>query len=240
MDIRRKTGVNKVAYKGNIDFTKEKNRFTVNPRPRSNFITIGADYNLFRQPFAGVSSVSNPDVTVPFVGSAWFGQFRFPAPGLSTNIIKTSVMDCMNVALPEGVNPENARNYMFAFTPLFVNYDFRIGGSFLQYGDVNLLLSYSWYPELTRFLPMSHFSGHEAFGGLEVASRFKMLNLNVRAGLQYFNGDRHYFEPDGKKISKVADQFIPADHFEQMMFVVTAGISLGSRKANGRNVIRLF
>jgi len=66
-----------------------------------------------------------------------------------------------------------------------------------------------------------------------------VINLNVRAGLQYFNGSRNYFQDDGKKMTEIQDKFVRSP-FEQMMFVVTAGFSLGSKKANGRNVARIF
>ena len=91
----------------------------------------------------------------------------------------------------------------------------------------------------TVMLPMSHFSGHEVFGGLEISSRIKVLNVNLRAGLHYLGGDRNYYQEDNKTITATEDKFTSAP-FNQTMFVVTAGFSLGSKKANGRNIARLF
>ena len=239
VEVRRKKGANKLAYRGNLNFSKTKDHFSINPRPKSNFLTIGGDYGLFRKPVEGVVNSADANAYTPVIGSLWFGQFRFIAPGLSTNVLKASLIDCTNAAVPEGLDPQNAKNNMLAASAMFINYDFRLGGTVLQYADINLLLSYSWYPDFTTLVPMSHVSGHEAFGGLELASRLKVINLNVRAGLQYFNGSRNYFQDDGKKMTEIQDKFVRSP-FEQMMFVVTAGFSLGSKKANGRNVARIF
>ena len=230
MEMRRKTGSNKLAYKGRLRFQGEKDHFTIQPRPKSNFLAIGADYSFLKNS-AGVPPV--------YVGSAWFGQFRFLAPGLSTNVVKATLIDCMNMAVPEGVDPQTVWNCMPGASMIFVNYDFRIGGGFCQYGDVNLLLSYSWYPSFTVMLPMSHFSGHEVFAGLEISSRIKVLNVNLRAGLHYLGGDRNYYQKDNNTLIATEDKFTSAP-FNQTMFVVTAGFSLGSKKANGRNIARLF
>lgn len=223
IEMTRDQLTNKLAYKGRLNFTKSKNRFYFQTYPKYNFMVLGADLNLKK---------GNP-----LVGNMWFGQFKI-FKGLSTDIVKGAVLNSAAMGSPEGLT--GAPEYMFAATPLFLNYDFRMGGSFCQFGDINLLLSYAWYPAFTKVVPWTHFSGHEAFGGLEVSTRMKVLNLNVRAGLQYFNGCRNFYPGDAKKGASKPDEFFVKAPFDQMMFVISAGFSLGSKNANGRNLLRLF
>lgn len=233
MQMFRMPGMKELAYKGSLNFTKDKDHFTVQPAPKRNFLIFGLDYSLLKTPLGNSSQA-----TAPFVGTAWLGQFKFIAPGLSTNIIKASIIDCKNMPVPEEIKPKDSGKLMFGASMLFLNYDFRVGGGFCQYGDVNLLMSYSWYPSFKTIIPMSHFSGHEVFGGLELSSRIKVFNINLRAGFQYLKGHRNFYQRSNNAY-KIEERFL-SSRFNRTMFVVTAGFAIGTKKANGRNIARVF
>ena len=171
-------------------------------------------------------------------GSAFFGQFKM-WNGLSTSILKAAAFNVAEKQFPfkdeNAVQPE----WLFGGSCLFLNYDFRMGGGFCQYGDANLLLSYSWYPPLTILLPMSHFSGHEAFAGIEVSSRIPFVNINMRLGVQYLNGRSNCYNVPSERYTETKDCFTEAP-YNHLALVASVGFSLGGRDAKGRNVLRLW
>ena len=114
-----------------------------------------------------------------------------------------------------------------------------MGGGFCQYGDANVLLSYSWSPSWTFVAPFTHFSGHDAFAGIEVASRVPCCNLNFRFGAQYVNGQFNCYNNPPVQNTKTADCFTYTP-LEQFRFVVSVGFAIGAKDAKGRNVLRLW
>lgn len=232
------TVTNRRAYKGNLNFKGDKEEYFFQTYPQVNFLAIGADLNLSNIYMGGDVIPTYQDL--PYMGSAWFGQFRLIAPGLSTCILKASVLNSMKMGAPEEVEKEDKPTMMLGGSALLLNYDFRVGGAFCQYGDVNLLLSYSWYPDVTKHLRFAHFSGHEAFGGVEISSRIKMFNVNIKAGLMYLNGTRNFYKKGLDSYTNDTERLFVRDPFKQTMFTVRAGFSLGSKKANGRNILRVF
>ena len=221
----------KTAYKGTIDFNEEKDRFRIQTWSRANFLVLGGDYGLLFKDF----SQSEP---LRMSGSAFFGQFKM-WNGLSTSILKAAAFNVAEKQFPfkdeNAVQPE----WLFGGSCLFLNYDFRMGGGFCQYGDANLLLSYSWYPPLTILLPMSHFSGHEAFAGIEVSSRIPFVNINMRLGVQYLNGRSNCYNVPSERYTETKDCFTEAP-YNHLALVASVGFSLGGRDAKGRNVLRLW
>lgn len=226
------------AYKGRISFDGTRKEYYIQTYPQTNFLAIGADLNLcnFR---AGGERFDNSK-GIPFMGSAWFGQFKLFAPGLSTTILKASLLNSMQMGAPTELGKEDKPNFMAGASALLLNYDFRIGGALFQYGDIDMLLSYSWYPDFSKHVRFAHFSGHEAFGGVEVSSRLKTFNFNLRAGIMYFNGSRNFYKSELDSYTTDSSQLFLKDPCRQVMFVIRAGFSLGSKRANGRNMLRVF
>lgn len=221
----------KTAYKGRINFKEEDQKVRIQTWSRANFIVLGGDYIL-------ASGAKGKADALPMTGSAFFGQFKM-WNGLSTSILKATAFDLTGRTLPfekaDAVQPE----WTFGASGLFLNYDFRLGGGFCNYGDANLLLSYTWYPPFTFALPLTHFSGHEAFAGVEVSSRIKIFNVNFKAGVQYLNGRCNCYNAPGNSYTDTKDCFTEAP-FNHVAFVASVGFSLGGRDAKGRNVLRLW
>ena len=230
---------NRTGYKGNMNFNGEKKDYYFQTRPQVNFLAFGADLNLFSSYMKGDRITGNDNI--PLMGSAWFGQFRlFCLPGLSTDIFKVSVLNSMKMGAPEELEKEDKPAMMVGGSALLLNYDFRVGGAFCQYGDVNLLLSYTWYPDVSRHIRLSHFSGHEAFGGIELSSRIRMFNASLKAGVTYLDGTRNFCRKDIDTYTSNTEILFVKDPFRQMMFTVKAGFALGSKRANGCNILRVF
>lgn len=230
--------LNRRAYKGTLRFKGTKKDYYIQTYPQINFLALGADINLSNKYMSGDPL---PQFTnLPFMGSAWFGQLRLFVPGLSTTLLKASALNSMRMGAPADLNKEDKPAMMFGGSALLMNYDFRIGGAFCQYGDVNILLNYTFYPNVVKHLRAAHFSGHEAFGGIEISSRLRTVNANIKAGLMYMNGTRHFYKKEMDSYTHDAERLFVNDPFKQMMFTVRAGFTLSSKRANGRNILRVF
>lgn len=219
----------KTAYAGNIRFSEKRTSFTVQTWSRANFLALGGDLNLLS---------NKPDVSYPVAGSAFVGQFKL-WNGLSTSILKASSFNTSGYDFPYKDEETVQPSWSFGASCLFLNYDFRIGGGFCHYGDIAFLLSYAWNPPLTFAVPLTHFSGHEAFAGLELSSRIKVFNVNFKVGTQYVNGKFNCYNVPSDKYTNTKDCF--TEHkFDRIALVASVGFSLGGRDAKGRNILRLW
>ena len=200
------------------------------------------------------------------------GFFELPiCKGLSTTVLKGSLVytkdygrlphklqECLNGNYddPYGYTSSHYTDMMPAISGPLMNYDFRIGGGLFSHADLSLLVSYTYYLEFENLLRkyiknygegdcFDHFEGHDLFAGVELGTRFKGLNLYLRAGLQYLKGNRLYYyglyTPD---LPDAVDgghtfytDFMP---LEQTAFVVNLGIDIGGRGAKGQNILRIF
>lgn len=220
----------KTAYKGNVNFTEKKDRFNIQTWSRSNFLVLGGDYN-FMSSFA-------PADSYPVSGSAFFGQFKL-WNGLSTSIVKATAFNTAAYDFPYEDDTKAQPDWTFGASFLLLNYDFRIGGAFCQYGDAAVLLSYAWNPSLTFAVPVNHFSGQEAFAGIELSSRIKVFNVNLKLGVQYMDGKFNCFNVQDDRYVKTKDSFTYMP-FSRVAFVGSVGFSLGGRDAKGRNILRVW
>lgn len=218
----------KTAYKGNVRFSEKKNTFRIQTWSRANFIVLGADYNL----------LATKGLDYPTTGSAFFGQFKL-WNGLSTSILKASVFNTAAYDFP--YTDEEARQpaWTFGASCVLLNYDFRIGGGFCQYGDAAFLLSYAWNPPLSLAVPLTHFTGHEAFAGVEISSRIKVFNVNFKIGAQYINGKFNCYNIPDDRYTETRDCFTQ-QKFDRIALVASVGFSFGGRDAKGRNILRVW
>ena len=142
---------------------------------------------------------------------------------------------------------------MPAFSLPFMNYDFRIGGGLSQYFDLSALISYTYYIQFERILSetiphyssfMDHFEGHDAFIGFEISSRLKGLNMYLRTGLQYLNGNRCYSYDNSNHYCDIGNYVNQMETVKvnQSMFVINVGFNLGhfGVKRKGHNILRVF
>ena len=158
-----------------------------------------------------------------------FGRFTL-FPGLSTSILKGAVFKA-NDKIPRTQMPDD---YIFGISGLFVNGEFRIGGSILKNLDVGLVGLYAWYPDLTSILPLSHINGSEMFFGIECSSRISYFNVNFKLGQEIFKGNYNFIENKDEKT------FFSDTSFDLSNFVFTIGVSLGQTVSKGNNMLRLW
>lgn len=221
----------RTAYKGNINFTEKRDAFKVQTRSRKSFVLLGADYNLS-------AAKIQAEGGLPLNASAYFGQIKL-WNGVSTSILRASAFNSSAVTLPFEDSMTQSPEWVLGASCLLTNLDFRLGGGFCQYGDVAFIMSYAWCPPFTFALPLTHFSGHEAFAGVEISSRIPVFNVNFKIGAQYLNGTVNCFDPASGQYTKVSDRFSKYD-FDNLSFVATLGFTLGGRDSKGRNVLRLW
>lgn len=221
----------RTAYKGNLNFSEKRNTFRVQTRSRRSFVLLGGDYNLSADKILAEGGL-------PLSASAYFGQIKL-WNGLSTSILRASAFNSSAVVLPFENSGTLSPEWVLGASCLMTNFDFRLGGGFCQYGDVAFIMSYAWCPPLTFALPLTHFSGHEAFAGVEISSRIPVFNVNLKVGAQYLNGIVNCFDPASGQYTKVSDRFSKCE-FDNLSFVATLGFTLGGRDSKGRNVLRLW
>ena len=221
----------RTAYEGRINFTESRNDFKVQTWSKNNFLLIGVDYNL-------TSGDLTDSGKLPVFGYAYFGQFKI-CEGLSTDILKASLFRTSQCTFPFDKESVPQPDWTIGASCLFLNYDFRLGGGFCQYGDANVLLSYTWYPPWTFVLPLTHFSGHDAFAGVELASRIPFFNVNIRFGAQYINGRFNCYNMPSDYNQNITASFTNTP-LSQFRLVASVGFTLGGRDAKGRNVLRLW
>ena len=221
----------RTAYKGHVNFNEKKNKVKIQTWSRRSLAILSGDYYL-------TTGKAMEEGQIPLMANASFAQFRL-CNGLSTSILRVSSYGTSAVDLPFLDDEIKAPKWIFGASCLFTNYEFRMGGGFCNYGDANVLLSYSWCPPLTLVLPYHHFSGHEAFAGVELTSRIKVFNVNFRLGAQYINGNINCYNLPSNEYEDVKNCFTTS-HIDNLSFVASVGFALGGKDSKGRNVIRLW
>ena len=243
----------KSAYKGRFKFNKEEDNhinilswgdeppmFGLNVAPSfSKDIFLGKGYSSIGDAqivtfkiFPGLSSA---------VAKAMFfwendhsTQFSFPEKTVTDIEGNTHVL---NAAKADGPS------FLPAFSLLFINEEFRIGGGITQHIDANALVTYAWYPNLSKIFSFSHMSGHDVFVGAEVNSRLPIFNGHLKVGMEGFFGQANLLHP-GKAPEGVtvrSEQFYVEEKVANpIRFVVGLGITIGGREAKGQNILRVF
>ena len=218
----------KPVYWGPLSFREEgKTEHRVLTYSRSNLQWMGADFLLG----APVSD------SYPY---RKFGDFRLLnfkiVRGLSTSFLKASLF-----RNPEGIPEVNNSRFVPAFSCVFLNYEFRIGGRILENLDICALGEAAWYPHFLSELrlPMTFMSGMEWFAGLELTSRIPTLNGHIKAGYQRFL-DQDSIAPALWMAREEENDLTKAPLSFPGAFVVSIGFSLGNQDSKGENMIRLF
>ena len=240
---------NKTAYKGNFLFSKQ-----ASDKVKVLTWTDGTPFltaNVF---------VLGPKEKIPVlgkdfrrIGDASLSSMRL-LPGLTTNLAKASLFTgdaAAHVTYPANdkyknpLQPTDTEDgykdvaVIPAFSILLINEEFRVGGSVLPFLDVDFLATYAWYPNLTKILPFTHMSGHDVFFGVELSSRMKIINFNLKAGMQgLFDGKANICRPGTATVTNGV--YTTVDCTQPLQFVVTAGFTLGSGNCRGQNILRVF
>lgn len=253
-DIDSSKKKNKLAYKGTINFNEPSEskslRTWMMPRVKSMSL-LNIDYSLMTESELALGKLPIP-IRANFIDVPL-------AKGLSTSLAEGAMLYTYNCTdFPADLPQDHYKVIMPAISGPLMNYDFRIGGGFCQWGDISALLSYTYYLQFENLIKnaasklkssyygtFDHFEGSDWFLGLEVSTRLKYLTGYVRAGFQHLSGNRCYtysipvdnFDDEAgyyqDYISKVA--MIPT---KQTSFIVTVGLNFGNTK--GQNILRIF
>lgn len=229
----------KKRFSGKVKLDKH-DEITLPSYSRGTFTSLMGDLYLPQQ-----NAISPESNYYSLLASANFGRFNI-FPGFHTSIIKASAFQLKKEFL-NTVNEEDGyklSEYLIGASPLFLNWEMRLGGAVLKQLDVALIGTYAWYPSLTNIessdLKTSewgfhHISGHEGFLGLEFASRISAFNLNIKIGQEIFKGDYvfHYYK------DKTRRGFIKTP-FEVNNLCMKVGFTLGQKPSKGNNMIRLW
>jgi hypothetical protein len=240
------------AYKGWFFYTKgQKDHLKLNTYSIEGFQGLGVNYYLKRPaPYFGNTVLAK---SYQRIGDASLAKMRL-FDGLTTSVVKATLFaetnPQENIHYPgKEVSGGDYKNISFipALTVLFLNGEFRVGGGVHNLGDVNLLATYAWYPNVSSFIPMTHMSGHDIFLGAEISSRIPIFNANIRFGLQSFYGQANICRPTanttasgGNVKSRFGDPVSYVVPLSQAEFVVTIGFTLGTKDSKGNSVLRVF
>ena len=205
----------------------------------------------------GVNDSGKKDSKYSLLADVHFGRFIL-FPGLSTSIFRTSIFEVNKdfkgqivkaekknkegEIISANVDDEKYNDYMFSGSCMFLNGEFRVGGSILKELDVCLLGSCAWYPPLTsmlvtKMLPLNHVDGSEMFFGIEVSSRISCLNANIKLGKEIYNGN-YNFRVD-KKEDDTKSKF-SSQGFDFNGVVLSIGFTLGRHISRGNNMLRAW
>ncbi len=216
------------------------------------FTALVGDY-FVTSPEAKTSDSYSTDASFyNLMATAHFGRFTL-FPGLSTSLIKGAAFKLNDQwkGKPLGVQVEGTNNiplyddYLFGLSGLFINGEFRLGGSIVKNLDMDFVGTYAWYPELKAFLPMSHIDGAEMFFGLEFSTRISYFNVNFKLGQEMFKGNYNFYaNKDGESMTlpnqNETDEKFWSRPFDLSNFVFTVGFTLGEKVSRGNNMLRLW
>ena len=240
------------AYKGWFWYTKgEKDHLKINTYSLEGFQGLAVNYYLKRPaPYFGQTELAKDFQRIGDVSLAKMRLFD----GLSTSVVKATMFmqtdPSQNIHYPgKEISGGDYKNISFipALSILFLNGEFRVGGGVHNLGDVNLLATYAWYPNVSSFLPMTHMSGHDIFLGAEISSRIPIFNANIRFGLQSFYGQANICRPTanttstgGNAKARFGDPVAYVVPLSQAEFVVTIGFTIGNKDSKGNSILRVF
>ncbi len=219
------------------------------------FTALVGDY--FTGDLWGVEDTDNEAKRYKLLSNLQFGRFTL-FPGLSTTILRASVFELNKDYKGELISVKNKEKvdinvdstkykmYMFSASCMFLNGEFRLGGSVLKNLDVCALGTYVWYPDMTSFAPISHISGTESFIGIEVSSRISYFNVNFKFGKEMYKGKYNFLINKDEETKNVEDiEDIEGDKFFSQPFkadgmVFTVGVTLGRTVSKSNNMLRLW
>ena len=241
------------AFKGRVPFKSEKDsHFNALTWSDGTAYVSGSYYLLPPAAFGKQDPIQKGFRRVADVNLAKFKLL----PGLSSNVAKATLFwqtdASENIVFPGddkvpgdiGSDDPNYKNVTMlpAFSIIFINEEFRLGGAIIQNLDVNMLLSYAWYPNLSAILQFNHMSGHDMFAGIELNSRFPIINGTLKAGVQAFHGQANLVRPvEGNKTSTyVTQEYSTFKTTAPVEFVISLGFSVGGKDHRGQNILRVF
>ena len=240
------------VYKGWFWYTKgQKEQLKLNTYSQDGFQGVGVNYYLLKPaPYFGQTVLTKDYRRIGDVSLAKMRLFD----GLTTSVVKATLFGeydpNQHITYPgKDVSGADYKNITFipALTIMFLNGEFRVGGGVHNLGDVNLLATYCWYPNVSGFIPMTHMSGHDIFLGLELSSRLPIFNANLRMGFQSFYGQANICRPTanttasgGNVKSRFGDPVAYKVPLGQAEFVISLGFTLGGKDSKGNSILRVF
>lgn len=229
------------AYKDYFYFRRpERNSLHIQSWSDKVLQVIEAQYCVYSKPLM----VYNKEYT--HLGEGQFLKVQL-FRGLSTSLLKGKIFLANDRTTGLQVKEDvllsgTAYQVLPAFSCLLINEEFRLGGAIIPYLDIDMLLAYTWYPKMCVFMPLSHVSGHDMFGGVEVSTRFPVATLTFKVGYEALvRGEANIY---GKQISKdynpkTKDCFVssPMDYGQ---FVMGVSLSLTGIRSKGNNILRVW
>ncbi len=236
------------CFKGPIKHNG-KNKIEAPCYSRGTFTLLVADY------FPNKPLLKNEESNHLYrlLGTAQFGRFTL-LPGLSTSIAKASLFEIDNGYKDTETTIVNDKtndtiqfkypNYIPAFSFILLSAEVRIGVPILKSLDISALGTYTFYPDITKYIPSHHVSGHDIFVGLELSSRLSVFNMNIKVGSKMLsNISYNFYTKTSQNLSSGDETYskyyykVPAN-LEQ--FVVSIGFTLGQNRAYGNNMLRVL
>ena len=167
-------------------------------------------------------------------------------PGLSTSCLSAELLfEKKHSELYNTYFRQYVYNVIPFLSPCFTNYDFRIGGAITRGIDVDLLGCVAAYLPITRLLnsqnsrlyhPSS--SGVNCFVGVELTSGLPIANLSLRAGYRFGELSVNITNV----INNYSTTYTSDERWKMSLntFEISLGISLGTMKSCGQNILRVF
>ena len=220
-----------LAYRGRINF-KEGGRETFYLQSDSysgSSSFLNGNYKLMSEVFTVENNPALATASYYMFADAGIGKFKV-FPGFSTSTLKARAY--MNATPAGSPYPK----YLFGGSIMFLNGEFRMGGSVSQYADINLLGTYTFDLPVNAALRgqgVSRFNcvnAYDTFFGLELSTRIPSFNVNFRAGYSMSEG----------AIYLINEGQTERGEFKTAGFVVSAGFTLGGYDSKGTNTIKLF
>jgi len=243
----------KEAYRGRMKFdseSKSKHSVITNSRTDLRILTLNMSLSAKQFPIG----VDPNSFTVAPRGDVGFINFKI-LPGWTTSILKAGIFSSGGnplakrpVSVPQDIAKKEADatfdaiGILPAFSAMFLNDEFRIGGRITDYANVCLMGTYTWYPDLVKKIAkFNHFSGHEIFIGVEASTRLPIASVSFRAGwLTYGKPIANIYNENINVNDKDAPGYWAQPLDIPNMIVVSLGISLGTHSVKGNNILTLF
>ena len=242
----------KEAYRGQMSFkSASKTKHSVITDSRNDLRIL--DVNLWFT--SKTFSMGEAPLTVKLSPSFDVSLAKFKVlPGWSTSVFKAGIFSGDKafshhpLAVPESMVKKGegteieTLGLLPAFSFLFLNDEFRIGGRITDYANVSLLGSYTWYPHFVKnIVRLNHFAAHEIFVGVEASTRVPIATLSFRTGwLKYANPVANIYDENINPSDKDTPGYWAQSVKLPGMFVFSIGISLGTNSVKGNNVLTLF
>ncbi len=231
---------NKRRFSGRINHNG-RNKVNAPLHSWGTFTTLVADYYTKQNSLDSYINNQNQQV-FSMMGKGQFGRFNVFIPGLSTALLYASVFKVNEPFVKKSVTINNTTTiisdlYAFSGSCMFLNGEFRTGGSIMKNIDFNLIGSYVWYPSLTKYIAFNHISGTEYFYGVEFGTRLSTLNMNVKFGKKVLTGNYNIYGSTNPSTLEIKYTNIPLT-FDNYVFSV--GFTLGRKASKSNNMFRLW